>query len=262
MFATWSTVPRAASMLAGAPTPTDTSSRTRTPALAAASVIVSATSFATALGAVARCVPPRLTDDLAGAAGDDCLDLGSADVDAAAQGHRHDSRRTTSSSGAAVRPRAPLVGGVGAGVPTIRSDAERQHDDRRLLLTERESGARGVAVGEPVRAGGDPFVPGGEQHVLRGAPRVEGHRPLAGDDDRDDEPRAEHVLGDEHASRRAPRPARGSPAARTATAGGSTPTRRAGLRRGCAPRPAPAGAPARTGARRGGLRSPGTCPPE
>ena len=53
---------------------------------------------------------------------------------------------------------------------------------------------RSVPVDEPVRAGGDALVPCREEHVLRGTARVERHRPLPGDDHRDDEARDAHVV--------------------------------------------------------------------
>ena len=133
-------------------------------------------------------------------------------------------RRTTSSSGrrfaralhsSAVRDSGSRGRSGRPNVSTITADSSSPSSSARV---------RGVAVGEPVRARGDPLVPRGEQHVLRGAARVEGDRALPCDDDGDDETRAEDVVGREHRLPRAPRSARGSRAGRTSTAAGSTPS--------------------------------------
>src|SRR5262245_46207095 len=93
----------------------------------------------------------------------------------------------------AVRPRAPLGGAVGLGVAPLLGDAEGEDDRGRLLLAEAERGANRVAVGEPIRAGSETLVPGGEEHVLRGTAGVERDGPLSRHDDRDDQPCAENV---------------------------------------------------------------------
>ena len=151
--------------------------------------------------AARRRAAPRAAEHRAVPVGDDGLDLRPAEVHAGAEAGGHGRRRTTSSSGCrfarALHSSALKADGSRArcGCPKVSTIAGASSS------RELEHGARGVAVDHAVRAGGDALVPCGEQHVLRGAACVERQRPLAADDDRDDEPGPEHVGGHGHGRR-------------------------------------------------------------
>ena len=143
--------------------------------------------------APARGVPARLTEDPAAAAGDDGLDLRAAEIDPATEASAHRRRRTTSSSG---RRFARAL--HSSAVRDSGSRGRRGMPNERTITGDSSSDSSSTPCAasrsvEPVRTRGDPLVPRREQHVLRGTPRVEGHRALARDDDRDDETRAEQI---------------------------------------------------------------------
>src|SRR5215212_11304034 len=88
----------------------------------------------------------------------------------------------------------PLLCRPGLGVPRPRGVAEGEHGGDLLVGRVADDLAHAVRVGHAVRAGADPLAPGGQHHVLRRAPRVEGQRPLAGDHDRDHQRGAAEVV--------------------------------------------------------------------
>ena len=126
----------------------------------------------------------------------DRLDLRPAEVEPALH-PRHGSHRTTSSIGLRFA-RALHSAAVCRSGSRARSGIPNESTITGVSSSAAASAqACGLGVPDPVRARREPLRPGGEQHALGGAARVEENGPLAAHEDRDDETRAEDVLRDE-----------------------------------------------------------------